>query len=244
MKILTYNIHKGFTFGNRRFVLEKMREGIRHLRPDLVCLQEVSGFHSRHPKTNSNYPLESQFEFLADEIWPHYAYGKNSVYSQGHHGNAILSRYPISKWNNLDISTNCYENRGLLHATIDGPHDKKIHIMSAHLNLIESSRMIQIRMINRYMRKLNIRSEALILGGDFNDWREKISPYLQKKQSLKEAHFEKNQKHAQTFPSFFPFLKLDRIYFKNLELKDSWTVNDEAWNKLSDHVALMAEFET
>jgi endonuclease/exonuclease/phosphatase family metal-dependent hydrolase len=244
MKILTYNIHKGFTFGNRRFVLEKMREGIRHLRPDLICLQEVSGFHSKHSKKYSNYPLESQFEFLADEIWTHYAYGKNAVYAEGHHGNAILSRYPITKWNNLDISTNCFENRGLLHATIDGPHNKKIHLMSAHLNLIENSRMIQIRMINRYIRKLNIATEALILGGDFNDWGEKISPYLKKKQSLKEAHFEKTQKHARTFPCFFPLLKLDRIYFRNLELKDSWTVNDEAWNKLSDHVALMAEFKT
>ena len=244
MKVLTYNIHKGFTFGNRRFVLEKIREGIRHLRPDLVCLQEVSGFHSKHPKKHSNYPLESQFEFLADEIWPHYAYGKNAVYAEGHHGNAILSRYPISKWHNLDISTNCYENRGLLHATIDGPHNKPIHIMSAHLNLIESSRMIQTRMINRYIRKLKIPNEAVILAGDFNDWGEKISSYLYSKQSLKEAHFEKAQKHARTFPSFFPFLKLDRIYFKNLELKDSWTVNDEAWNKLSDHVALIAEFKT
>ena len=243
MKILTYNIHKGFSFGNRRFVLEHMREGIRHLKPDVVCLQEVSGSNKKHLQKHKNYPLESQFEFLADELWPHFAYGKNAVYAEGHHGNAILSRYPILKWHNLDISTNCYENRGLLHAVIEGPLKKEIHIMSVHLNLIESSRMIQLRMMGRYIRNLKISDKALIIGGDFNDWREKTSPYLKKKYFLDEAHIKKHQKHARTFPSFFPMLKLDRIYFKNLTLKDAWTVKDEAWNKLSDHVALMAELE-
>lgn len=243
MKILTYNIHKGFSFGNRLFVLEHMREGIRHLKPDIVCLQEVCGSNKKHLQKHKNYPLESQFEFLADELWPHFAYGKNAVYAEGHHGNAILSRYPILKWHNLDISTNCYENRGLLHTVVEGPLKKEIHIMSAHLNLIESSRMIQLRMMGRYIRNLKISDKALIIGGDFNDWREKISPYLKKKYFLDEAHIQKHKKHAQTFPSFFPVLKLDRIYFKNLTMKDAWTVKDEAWNKLSDHIALMAEFE-
>jgi len=36
-----------------------------------------------------------QHEFLAHESWLHHAYGKNSVYDSGHHGNAILSRYPF-----------------------------------------------------------------------------------------------------------------------------------------------------
>ena len=45
----------------------------------------------------------TQFEFLADSIWSHYAYGKNAIYQHGHHGNAILSELPFAISNNVDV---------------------------------------------------------------------------------------------------------------------------------------------
>src|SRR5262249_13930372 len=109
MKILTYNIHKGVCYYTRKIVLNELREGIRAHSPDIVFFQEVRGHHTRAS-------IASQFEYLADELWPHYAYGKNAVYTRGHHGNAILSKYPIEFHHNLNISTNRLEHRGLLHA--------------------------------------------------------------------------------------------------------------------------------
>jgi endonuclease/exonuclease/phosphatase family metal-dependent hydrolase len=50
IKVLTYNIHKGFSFGNRAFVLDKIREGIRLVGADLVFLQELQGYHVLHSK--------------------------------------------------------------------------------------------------------------------------------------------------------------------------------------------------
>lgn len=76
-----------------------MRNTIQKYRVDLVLLQEVVGKHEKHT------PTTSQFEFLADGVWPHFAYGKNAVYDEGHHGNAILSLYPIVEWKNLDFQT-------------------------------------------------------------------------------------------------------------------------------------------
>ena len=81
LRILSYNIHKGFSSGNRRFVLKKMREAIRLVHADLVFLQEVLGEHQVHRERVKEWPDQSQFEFLADEIWPHYTYGKNAIYS-------------------------------------------------------------------------------------------------------------------------------------------------------------------
>ena len=43
LKIISYNIHKGFTAGNSTFVLGKMRDILRHVHPDIVFLQEVLG---------------------------------------------------------------------------------------------------------------------------------------------------------------------------------------------------------
>ena len=48
MRILSYNIHKGFTVGNRALVLEEIRHAIRATEADLVCLQEVVGENTRH----------------------------------------------------------------------------------------------------------------------------------------------------------------------------------------------------
>ena len=40
-KVLTVNVHKGFTTFNRRFMLHELREAVRGVAADLVFLQEV-----------------------------------------------------------------------------------------------------------------------------------------------------------------------------------------------------------
>jgi endonuclease/exonuclease/phosphatase family metal-dependent hydrolase len=91
LHIATYNIHKGFSQFNRRVVLHELRERLRELNADIVFLQEVQGEHNSHGLRHLDYPAGPQHEFIAAEIWPHSAYGKNSTYTAGHHGNAILS---------------------------------------------------------------------------------------------------------------------------------------------------------
>src|SRR4051794_16201417 len=95
IRVLSYNIHKGFSTGNRKFVLKRIKVAIRKVHPDLVFLQEVLGHHEIHKKNVQDWPNQSQFEFLSEELWPHYAYGRNAVYTYGNHGNAILSKYPF-----------------------------------------------------------------------------------------------------------------------------------------------------
>src|SRR3989338_3836062 len=112
LRVLSYNIHKGFSAGSRRFLLDAMREAIEIVHADIVLLQEVQGEHTGHLSRIPAYPSAAQFEFLADRLWPHYAYGKNAVYQHGHHGNAILSKYPILFHENIDVSTNRLESRG------------------------------------------------------------------------------------------------------------------------------------
>jgi endonuclease/exonuclease/phosphatase family metal-dependent hydrolase len=119
LTVATYNIHKGFSQFNRRVVLHDLRERLRELDVDIVFLQEVQGEHLRHPQRHSDYPAVPQHEFLADEFWEHHAYGMNAVYEEGHHGNAILSRFPIVLSSNKDVSAHRFESRGLLHCEIE-----------------------------------------------------------------------------------------------------------------------------
>ena len=104
IKILTYNIHKGFNASNRRFVLHEMKDALREINADIVFLQEIQGEHRHKQNRISDWPDTSQFEFLADQVWQHHAYGKNAIYKSGHHGNAILSKYPFVEWENINVS--------------------------------------------------------------------------------------------------------------------------------------------
>ena len=104
IKVLTVNIHKGFTFFNRKFILPELREAVRKIGADVVFLQEVTGNHSEHGNKFDNYPDTPHYEFLADSIWPDFAYGRNAVYDKGDHGNAVMSKFPIVRFENHDVS--------------------------------------------------------------------------------------------------------------------------------------------
>jgi endonuclease/exonuclease/phosphatase family metal-dependent hydrolase len=241
--VLSYNIHKGFSMGNRTFVLKAIKEAIRLVEADVVFLQEVCGRHNKHAEDHADWPNSSQFEFLADEVWPHFAYGRNAVYSEGHHGNAILAHFPMVSWENVDISTNAYESRGMLHSVMQHPKTKEeLHCICLHLDLLESGRSQQMAQIAHRIEHLVPKGAPLIVAGDFNDWKGKVSDALFREASLKEAYFEKHGEHAKTFPSWLPMLRLDRIHFRGLELKSVEVLSGSPWNKLSDHAAIFAEF--
>lgn len=241
LKLLTYNIHKGFRVGNKSFVLHEIRELIRSTGADLVFLQEVIGENTRHSAVVEKWPEQSQYEFLADEVWQQYSYGKNSIYDGGHHGNAILSRFPIASWSNLDISTNSIEKRGLLHAEVVVPDsDIIIHACCTHLNLVERSRTLQLDTICYWIEK-NIHCRApLIIAGDFNDWTDRASKILNDKINLSEVMRLKHSRLVGTFPAIFPILKLDRIYVRGFEVIEAEVQKEKVWRKLSDHIPVIA----
>ncbi|MBC7742165.1 MAG: EEP domain-containing protein, partial [Bdellovibrionaceae bacterium] len=59
LKILSYNIHKGFDWGKRNYFL-----------------QEVVGQSDKYKEKGL---IDTQFEFLADSIWEHYSYARNAL---------------------------------------------------------------------------------------------------------------------------------------------------------------------
>jgi endonuclease/exonuclease/phosphatase family metal-dependent hydrolase len=244
IRVLSYNIHKGFNSGNRRFVLGKIRSAIRMVHADIVFLQEVLGQHEVHGKHIKDWPTVPQFEYLSDRIWPHFAYGKNAVYTSGHHGNAILSKYPFSFWENIDISTNKLERRGLLHGIIEIPHKRKpLHTICIHLGLLETERQAQIRVLCRRINELIPDDEPMVIAGDFNDWRGRATQSLQNMIEAREAFQVLSGAHARTFPSWLPALRLDRIYFRGLRPLSARCLAGRPWSQLSDHTALYAELD-
>jgi endonuclease/exonuclease/phosphatase family metal-dependent hydrolase len=245
-RVISYNIHKGFTVGNRGFVLEGIRDAVRAMRPDFVFLQEVVGEHNGHRARLPHWPEEPQCEYVAGALFPHFAYGRNAVYADGHHGNAILSKYPILSWENEDVSTSTLERRGILHAVVKpGEGEEPVHLICAHLGLLERDRQVQgLRLCERLTRSVG-HEEPLIVAGDFNDWRLRMSPLLQRRAGLVEAYHSRHRHHARTFPARFPLFRLDRVYFRGPGLRAvrAKCLRGEPWAKLSDHAPLLVDFE-
>lgn len=235
LRVLSYNIHKGFAL-TQNFVLESIRENIRRVGADIVFLQEVQAQNNLHKKRIQGWP-EDQLEYLADSIWPHFAYGKNAIYEAGHHGNAILSKYPIVDHENIDISNNRFERRGILHAVIEtqaGPS----HLLNVHLDLTAGGRKTQCdRIVERIKGSIPER-ERLILAGDFNDWRGLISNNFETRLGLVEAFLKTKGVHARTFPSIYPMLTLDRIYLRGYQPISAIAHSGSPWSRLSDHLAI------
>lgn len=121
IRLLSFYIHKGVGWRSRKSSFNQIQSEIIELNPDIILLQEVLG---------------SQFETLSSEIWPHCRYGKNATYKKEHHGNAILSKFPLIHAENLDLSMHRYEHRGLLHSISQLPEQSnQLHLLCVHLGL-------------------------------------------------------------------------------------------------------------
>ena len=234
IRLLTLNAHQGFGALRRRGALLRLRDALRAHDADLVFLQEIGVAHG------SDSPAE-QYEVLADRVWPQHAYGRNAVTTSGHHGNALLSKYPIASWENLDASVGASERRGMLHSVIKVPGaSRPLHAICVHFALREAHRAQQVERLLGLVADRIAEDAPLVIAGDFNDWRERAHRRLIQVGKFEEIHASRHGRPARTFPAGFPTLRLDRIYVRNL-LHSPTPAQRQLWSTLSDHVPLSGE---
>jgi len=240
IKLLTVNVHKGFTLFNRRFILHELKAALRDAGPDIVFLQEVIGTHHRHARRLAAWPATSQYEFLADSLWSDFAYGRNAVYPDGDHGNAVLSRWPIVTHKNHDVSVDNHESRGMLHCTVRHPDlAGDMHAVCVHLGLREAHRRAQLGQLCALVQRLGDDAPVLV-GGDFNDWRRRASPLLAGCR-LHDVFRRALGREPRTYPARWPLLALDRIYVRDVAAARPGPLASRVWRHLSDHAPLAAE---
>ncbi|MBL7714738.1 MAG: endonuclease/exonuclease/phosphatase family protein [Bdellovibrionales bacterium] len=232
-RVMTYNIHKGRGLDGITRVLPDLKKAITSTGCQIMALQEVKG-------------SEQQFEFLADQVWTHHSYGQNAVYPGGHHGNAVLSEFPIAESFNLKLTANRVESRGALHVRLDlkDGNETFLHLITLHLSLFARERSRQLRVLAAYIQDKIPSDQPLVICGDFNDWDLGVHYKIKEELSVTEAFESLAGKVIKTFPSFMPLLPLDRIYFRNLDVVNSELVNGKnfSWSRISDHLPIYVDF--
>jgi endonuclease/exonuclease/phosphatase family metal-dependent hydrolase len=243
LRIATYNIHKGVMrdlFGLRRTSsVHELRARLHDMDADLIFLQEVQGQNDRHASRFEQWPVEPQEQFLARSPTLKHtfetAYGRNASYLHGHHGNALLSRFPIVRRENRDFSDHVLEKRGVLHCVVRIER-QNVHCFVVHFGLLARSRDRQAEALVDWIRKEVPAGAPLLLAGDFNDWQDRLSHRLVDALSVREV-----LGGARTFPALVPWLRMDRIYFRGFEMVSAGVLRGRAWAKLSDHAPLVTD---
>jgi endonuclease/exonuclease/phosphatase family metal-dependent hydrolase len=271
IRVATYNIHTGVSSFRSTPRVLALKKAIGAFDADVVFLQEVQGRHDRYQARygekvrtpHHHWPEKAQHEFFAGENL-HAAYGMNAVYDHGHHGNALLSGFPISNQNNHDVSDHAYEQRGILHCVLETPSGN-VHCYVVHLGLFEVSRRRQTDALVQCVQDSARPDEPVIIAGDFNDWRNTLSDCLRLKLGVVEvfdelerpARFgarigeivrnaagrEKRLVPARTFPAALPWFRLDRIYVRGFKVEHAEVLHGPQWARLSDHAPIVANLQ-
>ncbi|MGE0797427.1 MAG: endonuclease/exonuclease/phosphatase family protein [Lautropia sp.] len=246
LRVATYNIHKGVindvTRLRRQASVHELRNRLHDLGADVIFLQEVQGQNDRHAKRFvDQWPPESQEQFLAlpptlQNPFEH-AYGQNACYLHGHHGNALLSRFPILSRENRDFSDHVLERRGVLHCAIEIANHK-VHCFVIHFGLLARSRLRQTDALIEWIESEVPERSPLLIAGDFNDWRDVLTRRLASR-----LHVHEVLNGARTYPARAPWLKMDRIYVRGFRIRDAAVMRGVAWARLSDHSPLLADLE-
>jgi endonuclease/exonuclease/phosphatase family metal-dependent hydrolase len=252
LRIATYNIHKGVTAFRSTPRIHALKHAMTSMEADILFLQEVQGRHDWHAARHAQaWPREAQHEFLAGDSH-HSAYGMNAVYEHGHHGNALLSSYPIGAIRNQDVSDHRFEQRGILHCMVQMP-ECVVHCYVVHLGLFAGGRRRQTQALIDAVLGSARGDDPIIIAGDFNDWGNQLSPMLRNRLGVCEV-FDDHQdaggdtflslgerpRPARTFPAVFPCLPLDRIYVRGFAVHSAHVLHGPQWAKLSDHAPVLA----
>ncbi len=213
LRMLSYNIHRAIGV-DRRFRPERIVKIIAHHNPDIALLQEVDDGVPRSRRLDLARELATSLGFA------HFAVGLNVELRTGRYGNATLSRYPIKRQRNIDLTIDSHKRRGCQHTAIRVEDNLgqgyDCEVFNLHLGLSAQERARQIGILVR-SEEFSGRdlTQPCLVGGDFNDWRSLLHPIF-----TEILDFECATKRGsgynvgiRTYPSFSPRGGLDRLYY-------------------------------
>ena len=244
LRVMTWNIHRAIGV-DRRFRPDRVVEVIAYHDPDIALLQEVDDGAPRSARLNLGIEIAHALDYA------HYAIGHNVALRAGRYGNATLSRWPIVRKRNIDLTVEARKPRGCQHATIridrPGGARREIEVFNLHLGLSASERERQVGMLARSHELSSLpAAKPSLIGGDFNDWRNLLSPIFTEILGFRCATERRSGRlgSLRSFPSFSPTGGLDRVYHRGpLHRLAARACRLRVSRIASDHRPILVDFE-
>ena len=147
VRVLTYNIHRAIGV-DRRFRPERILAILKRYDADVVMMQEVDEGARR------SKGLDLARVLAEGAGYPHVAAGYNvALRRRGRYGNATLSRFPIVRERNIDLTIDHRKRRGCQHTTLEvavaGAEPRHLEVFNLHLGLSAREREKQVGILVR-----------------------------------------------------------------------------------------------
>ena len=176
LRVLSYNIHRAIGV-DRRFRPERIVSIIGYYNPDVVMLQEVDDGAPRSRELDLGRELARALGY------EHYAIGHNVTLRKGRYGNATLSRWPIQRERNIDLTIGFLRRRGCQHTRIavqaPAGRTRRLEVFNLHLGLSARERERQVALLARSREFASLPFDVPdVVAGDYNDWRSLLRPFF------------------------------------------------------------------
>jgi endonuclease/exonuclease/phosphatase family metal-dependent hydrolase len=244
LRVVSWNIHRAIGV-DRRFRPERVVSILGYYGPDVVMLQEVD---DGAPRSRG---LDLARELARALGYEHWAIGHNVTLRKGRYGNATLSRWPIQRERNIDLTVGFMRRRGCQHTRIavrtPAGKTRRLEAFNLHLGLSARERERQVTLLARSREFVSLPfGTPTIVAGDYNDWRSLLRPFFVDMLGFRSATGgnDERERAIATFPSFFPQGALDRVYYRgSLRLAAARRCRLALSRVASDHLPVVVDFE-
>jgi len=231
MRIVTYNIHKARGLDGR-VSTKRIANVLEELDADIIALQEVFA------DCNS---AEGQVERLAKDLGLNATFGCTRHHRNRPYGNAILSKWPIMRSLEMDISWMRRERRGCIRADLKTQRGI-LHVFNIHMGTSYFERRHQVRSLLSSKQIVEDLTGPRVLVGDFNEWIKGLTTRMLS-EKFESLNLQLHVRRRRSYPGLLPILHLDHIYFaRPLRVEKAELVRSRLSKIASDHVPLVATF--
>ncbi len=229
---VSYNVHS-CRGTDGRVDSDRVGAVIRDLNADVVGLQEVD---CRLRDANGKDQLTRLAAATGLKAIP----GPTIRGRGGFYGNGILTRHPVIDVIQTSLSYRQREPRGMLDVILN-VGGARVRFIVTHFGLQARERRHQVDVVLKILQpEQDVTTpprtfDALVLAGDFNEWRPNSVTIARLHEALGRVPA------VRTFPSRLPLLALDRIWVRPREaLVDSMAVKTKTARVASDHLPVRA----
>lgn len=249
MKVMTFNIQHGAIYADpdRRIDLSGAASLIKKYDPDVVSLNEVRGLEPNLPGDLVPEGYSDQTGTLSSLT------GMRGIFApailtrgSGIYGNAMLTKLEVLSDEIISVPSvpsdmryyniYRYEDRCVLHVTVNPGGKEPVHILVCHMGLNPDERALAVGTICRIAEKAG--NKRIVIMGDFN-----MKPENEILSPLNDRFCDVSKltgTEKPTFPSDKPERKIDYIFVsKDIKVISSDVIDES----VSDHRAIIAEIE-
>ncbi len=240
LRLMTYNVHRCVGV-DRDLNVERVAAVIADARPDIVALQELDVGRMRTRGVD-------QAHALAELLGMRSRFHPAMHVEEEQYGDAILTGLPerLVKADALPTypRMRTLEPRGALWVAVDLGEGVELQVINTHLGLVPREQQIQAAALlgEDWILSDDFVKPAVLLG-DFN-----ATPFSQTYRmltaALRDAQLGRRRAPTSTFPSRFPFMRIDHVFLAgDIEVAGVHSPYNARARVASDHLPLVVDIE-